>query len=61
MVAIGGFGSAPELIYQGDYDMAACAKNAAQVYKRAGDAWASSEFRSEIAVILAERVLGEVQ
>jgi CO/xanthine dehydrogenase FAD-binding subunit len=60
-VALGGFGSAPVLVHQGGYDLEACMQQAAQAYEQADDEWATSEYRSEIAPILAARVLGEVQ
>jgi CO/xanthine dehydrogenase FAD-binding subunit len=60
-VAIGGFGAAPELIHDGGYDLETCHKKASDAYKEAGDAWASSDYRAEVAAILVGRVLGEVE
>ncbi|MGD8603317.1 MAG: FAD binding domain-containing protein [Anaerolineales bacterium] len=61
LVALGGFGEAPQLIYQGGYDLDACVQQAAQAYEQAGDEWATSDYRGEIAPLLAARVLGEVK
>lgn len=60
-VALGGFGAAPVLIHHGEYDLEACKEKAAQAYTEAGDEWASREYRTEIAPLLAARVLGEVK
>lgn len=60
-VAIGGFGAGPVLIHNGKYDLQDCAKKASKAYQKAEDAWASSEFRAEVAAILVGRVLGEVK
>lgn len=61
LVALGGFGSTPVLIHHGEYDLDACLDQAASVYGAAGDEWASSDYRAEIAPLLVRRVLGEVQ
>ncbi len=62
LVAIGGFGERPRLL---DASAASSASEwrqlAVEVYRDAGDAFASAEYRSEIAGVLVERVVMEVQ
>jgi len=55
-LALGGYGNAPALALDGTApnDLEAAARNA---YADAGDAWASREYRSEIAAVLARRCL----
>ncbi len=58
-VALGGYGSAPMLAFDGgEPDGAAMA--ARNAYAEAGDTWASAEYRSEIAAILVERCLEKI-
>jgi len=57
-VAQGGFGDQPVLAYDGGQaDRAVLA--AKQAYSAAGDEWASAEYRSEMAGVLAARLLGK--
>jgi CO/xanthine dehydrogenase FAD-binding subunit len=55
-LALGGFGSAPTLAFDGAEAQGAeiAARSA---YSQAGDEWASAEYREEMAVILARRVV----
>ncbi len=55
-VALGGFGKAPLVAFDGSEAQGAeaAARNA---YSHAGDAWASAEYRREIAAILTRRYL----
>ena len=57
-LALGGWGNAPALAMDGNdpAGMEAAARNAAQ---GSGDDWASAEYRSEMAVVLARRCLQE--
>jgi CO/xanthine dehydrogenase FAD-binding subunit len=58
-VALGGYGESPTLSFDGgEPDGAAMA--ARDAYAEAGDAWASAEYRSEIAAILVERCLEKI-
>jgi probable selenate reductase FAD-binding subunit len=58
-LALGGFGSAPSLAFDGPEPggIAIAARNA---YALAGDAWASADYRSAMAEILAQRCLDEL-
>jgi CO/xanthine dehydrogenase FAD-binding subunit len=55
-LALGGYGSVPALTCDGNEPggLAAAAQSA---YSQAGDQWASAEYRSEIAAVLANRCL----
>jgi len=55
-LALGGYGSSPALALDGNApnDLEAAARNA---YADAGDAWASQEYRQEMAAVLAKRCL----
>ena len=55
-LALGGFGAAPTLAMDGPEDSGAQIA-AASAYSQAGDEWASAEYRSEAAGILALRCL----
>ena len=59
-VALGGFGEAPVLVFDGPQSSGAvaAAKNA---YSLAGDVWASSAYRQEIASILTGRILSRLE
>lgn len=60
--ALGGFGERPVLLEtQEGVSAAELKRRAAERYKQAADAFASAEYRSEIAAILVERVVEEVQ
>jgi CO/xanthine dehydrogenase FAD-binding subunit len=62
VVAIGGFGDRPVLLENGNAgSMDDLKRQAVECYAQAGDAFASAEYRSEVAGILVERVLKEVQ
>ena len=56
-LALGGYGTSPALALDGNApnDLEAVARNA---FAEAGDAWASKEYRSNIAAVLAQRCLG---
>ena len=58
-LALGGFGAMPALALDGNApnDLEAAARNA---FAEAGDAWASKEYRSEIAAVLAKRCLDAI-
>jgi len=64
-VALGGFGARPLLLSSKDEDPGGedaaerFGKLASEAYARAGDAWASSDYRSEIAGVLVRRVIRE--
>ena len=55
-MALGGFGASPALALDGNTpnDLQAAARNA---FAEAGDEWASKEYRSEIAAVLAKRCM----
>ena len=55
-LTLGGYGGSPVLALDGNEpnDLEAAARNA---FSEAGDAWASKEYRSEIAAVLAKRCL----
>jgi len=59
-VALGGFGEAPVLVFDGPQSSGAvaAAKNA---YSLAADVWASSAYRQEIASILTGRILSRLE
>lgn len=65
-IAIGGYGARPLQLDQivkdqGEKkDIQSSVVAAEAVYRNAGDAWASAEYRSEVAGILVKRLLGEV-
>ena len=58
-LALGGFGSAPTLAFDGceANGLEAAARSA---YAQAGDEWASAEYRQEMAGVLARRCLGQL-
>jgi CO/xanthine dehydrogenase FAD-binding subunit len=58
-LALGGFGASPALALDGNApnDVEAAARNA---FAEAGDAWASKEYRREIAAVLAKRCLDAI-
>src|SRR4030067_1123888 len=64
-VALGGFGARPLLLSSADEDPGSedaperIGRLASEASARAGDAWASPEYRSEIAGILVRRVILE--
>ena len=53
-LALGGFGRAPTLAFDGS-DAQGIAIAAQSAYSQAGDEWASAEYRAEMAGLLAER------
>jgi len=57
-VALGGFGDAPVLAFDGPEPAGADAA-CQDAYSRAGDAWASAEYRAEMAAVLARRATAE--
>lgn len=59
-LALGGFGESPTLAFDGT-EPAGIEIAAQSAYKEAGDEWASSEYRGEIAGVLAGRCLRQVQ
>jgi putative selenate reductase FAD-binding subunit len=58
-LTLGGYGENPLLVFDGSIedDIVSAAKSA---YLQAGDEWASSEYRSEMAAILTKRCLSEM-
>jgi CO/xanthine dehydrogenase FAD-binding subunit len=61
-VAIGGFGERPILLKNVEGDRQEnWTELAAEWYSQAGDAFASADYRSEVAAILVGRVVKEVQ
>jgi putative selenate reductase FAD-binding subunit len=57
--ALGGYGSAPRLVFDGtEADGAAAAAGSA--YSHCGDVWASAEYRQAVAGTLVERCLGSL-
>jgi CO/xanthine dehydrogenase FAD-binding subunit len=66
-VALGGFGAQPirvteaESALQRRGGLGAAVKAAADAYAAAGDAWASAEYRSEVAGVLVRRLIAEVE
>ena len=64
-VALGGFGSRPIGLAEAELALAAgdvpgAAEVARAAYAQADDAWASGEYRSEVAAVLVRRLAGEV-
>ncbi len=64
-VALGGFGSRPIGVAKAELALAAgdvpgAAEAARTAYAQAEDAWASAEYRSEVAAVLVRRLAGEV-
>jgi len=64
-VALGGFGMRPVLVPDAELALAAgdvsgAAEAARAAYAQADDAWASAEYRSEVAAVLIRRLAGEV-
>ena len=65
-VALGGFGSRPvwveeaECILEDDSDIDAAVEACRKVYMKAGDAWASAEYRSQTCGVLVRRLLMEL-
>ncbi len=55
-LALGGFGPRPILVPLERAEAGLASRAAAAAYAAAGDAWASAEYRSEVAGILARRV-----
>ena len=64
-VALGGFGMHPVLVPEAELALAAgdvpgAAEAARAAYAQADDAWASAEYRAEVAAVLVRRLAGEV-
>ena len=59
-VALGGFGEAPMLVFDGPKSSGAIAA-ARNVCSTAGDVWASSAYRQDIASILTKRILSRME
>lgn len=64
-VALGGYGERPVRVPQAEAalamgDLSAAARAAGEAYRQAGDAWASAEYRSEVAAVLVRRLATEV-
>jgi CO/xanthine dehydrogenase FAD-binding subunit len=59
-VCLGGYGSAPRLVMDGEEASGAelAARNA---YAQAGDDWASAEYRQEVAAVLVRRCIEELR
>jgi CO/xanthine dehydrogenase FAD-binding subunit len=58
-LALGGYGPAPVLAFDGP-DALGAEVAAREAYSQAGDQWASAEYRQEVAGVLARRCLEEV-
>lgn len=58
-VALGGYGSAPKMAFDG-MDAIGAEKAARSAYLTAGDQWASAEYRAEMAELLTRRCLAEL-
>jgi CO/xanthine dehydrogenase FAD-binding subunit len=58
-ITLGGFGSAPVLVFDGP-DTGGAEAAAADAYSHAGDEWASAAYRQEMAVVLVRRGLAQV-
>jgi CO/xanthine dehydrogenase FAD-binding subunit len=64
-VALGGFGSRPIGVPEAELalgagDVRGAAEAAKKAYAQAEDAWASAEYRAEVAAVLVRRLAGEV-
>ncbi len=59
-LALGGFGSAPTLAFDGG-EAGGLESAASSAYADAGDAWASAEYRAAVAAVLARRCLAAAQ
>lgn len=59
-VALGGFGSAPLLALDGP-EPGGVETAAVEAFSQAGDQWASAEYRSEVAGVLARRCLASLE
>ena len=60
-IAIGGYGTRPQLVSMDeDLSIEDAADNARTVYAEAGDQWASADYRSSAAATLVARLLSEV-
>ncbi len=59
-VALGGYGKAPQMAFDGTESLGAEVA-AGDAYKHAGDEWASAEYRREVVAVLTRRCLQEVQ
>ena len=59
-LALGGYGNNPQLVFDGSIedDIVSAARSA---YLQAGDEWASSEYRSEMAATLTKRCISDVK
>jgi CO/xanthine dehydrogenase FAD-binding subunit len=57
-VALGGYGKAPMMVFDGTEDTGVVTA-AQDAYSRAGDQWASAEYRREVAGVLTNRCLQE--
>ena len=55
-IAMGGIGDAPVVVFDGP-DAGGADVACQDAYSRAGDAWASAEYRSEMAAVLARRAV----
>ena len=58
-LALGGYGDAPLLAFDGN-EAGGLSPAAASAYSQAGDEWATAEYRSEIAAVLAQRCLDQM-
>jgi CO/xanthine dehydrogenase FAD-binding subunit len=59
-LALGGYGAAPVMAFDGS-ELDGVDVAASSSYASAGDEWASAEYRSEVAGILAGRCLAEIE
>lgn len=59
-LALGGYGASPVVVYEGPVTRDVI-ETARKAYSRSGDEWASAEYRSETAAILAARLVSEAQ
>ncbi len=59
-LVLGGFGPSPLMVMDGT-GTAGAADAARNAYSQAGDEWASAEYRSEMAAVLADRCMQQVE
>jgi CO/xanthine dehydrogenase FAD-binding subunit len=58
-VALGGFGTKPLLVPAGEGGADEWGRRASKTFAGAGDAWASADYRSDVAGVLVRRLVGQ--
>lgn len=58
-VALGGFGTRPLIVPAAEGGVEEWGRRASELFASAGDAWASADYRSDVAGVLARRLVGE--